>query len=101
MARDPETALQEMRMRMHHIETAYLRAKEYLKSSEWQVKRDEVLLRLSSSLGHYRQGQDATSAVYVIAQAKQIMLEVQEVSDVIVEFESLRDRIREQEERMM
>jgi hypothetical protein len=97
--RDPGQVNRENHARMRHLEAPYLRTKEYLKSPEWQAKRDEILLRLSSALGLYRQGQDATAAVFVLGQAKQIVLEIQEVTDVITEFEDLRKRVKEYDER--
>jgi hypothetical protein len=97
MARDVQTVIQELQLRKRQIEAQYLRTKEFLKSSEWHVKRDEVLMRLAKTLASYdptlRQGQDPTTAVFVLGQAKQIMLEIQEISDVIVEYESIEQRL--------
>lgn len=94
---DPQLIQQELEkrhLRLRQLEAEYLRIKEYLKSQEWQQKRDQVLMRLSDALASYRQGQDATAAVYAVAQAKQILLEVQEVSDVVVEYEDIQQKLK-------
>lgn len=101
MASATETAVGQKRHQMKQLEAHYLRTKEYLKSNDWQAKRDQVLMRLSSTLATYppRQGQDATAAAFVLGQAKQIILEVQEVTDVIVVYEALKAELERYDER--
>lgn len=89
-----QKTLEEKRLRLRQLEAEYLRTREYLKSSEWQQKRDQVLLRLETSLARYQQGQDATAAVYVVAQAKQIISEVQQPTDVIIEYEDIERNLK-------
>lgn len=94
-----ESIITHKRMRLHAIEAQYLRTKEYLKSPAWGTKRDELLTRLSHTIGMYKYGQDATAAVFVLGQAKQLLLEIQEVTDVIVEFEALQEELRRYNDR--
>ena len=94
---DPQLIQQELEkrhLRLRQIEAEYLRLKTYLGSLEWQEKRDKIFMRLTECLAQYRQGQDATAAVYTVAQAKQILLEVQEVTDVIVEYEDIQQKLK-------
>lgn len=98
-----QSTLEAKQTRLRQIEAQYIRTKQYLSSPEWGAKRDEILLRIARALASYdptlKAGQDATTAVFVLGQAKQIMLELQEISDVIVEFESLQAEIRRYQER--
>ncbi len=84
--------LEQMNMRMRQIEAAYLRAKEYEKSLDWQQLRDHTLERIQQTIALYF-GKDATEAVFICGKIKQILLQVQEPLDVITEYEGLKDSI--------
>lgn len=96
---DTQQILNDKRMRLRKIEAQYLRTKEYLKSSDWNEKRDSVLARLSYILGSYKIGMDGVAAGFVIGQARQAILEIQEVTDIIVQYESLKDELNRYDER--
>jgi len=91
---DIQQALEKMNVRLRQLEAPYINQKKYLESKDWQDKRDRVLLKLSTCLGSYTKGQDAVNAVFVVAQAKEIMLEVQEASDIVVEYEDIEKRLK-------
>lgn len=96
---DAESVIIQKRQHLRSIESRYLQTREYLKSSDWAEKRDKVLARLSYILGSYKVGMDAVAAGVVIGQAKQAMLEVQEQTDIIVMYESLKKEIERYDER--
>lgn len=88
---DPGTAqeaLEKLQVRRRQLEAAYLRTQEYLKSLEWQNLRDRVLVKIEKEMATYH-GKDATEAVFICGKIKQIMLEVQEPTDIIAEYEGI------------
>ena len=89
---DAQAVLEAKNVRLRQLEAPYLRAQEYLKSLEWQSTRDRVLVKIQRVTAMY-QGKDATEAAFMLGQIKQIMLEVQEPTDVIVEYEGLKKEI--------
>lgn len=85
------------RHRLKEIEAEYIRIRDYLKSPEWQAERDKKLTQVGQIVGHYlAKGGDAAFAIGRIAQ---VMIDVQQVSDVIVEFESLKSELERYAER--
>lgn len=87
--RTAQDSLEQMNVRMRQIEAAYLRAKDYEKSLEWQQLRDQTLERIQSAIAFYF-GKEPTEAVFICGKIKQILLQVQEPLDVITEYEGLK-----------
>jgi hypothetical protein len=94
-----DTVVADKRQRKKQIEALYLRTKEFLKSPEWQERRDNVLAQISVALAQYRLGMDAASAVYILGQIRQIMSEIQSITDVVVEFDALKAELERYDER--
>lgn len=92
MAHDVQAVLEAKNTRLRQLEAPYLRAKEFLKGLEWQNVRDRTLLKIQEASAQYH-GKDATEAVFILGKIKQIMLEVQEIGDVIVEYDGLKREI--------
>ena len=92
LANNVQAALEAKNIRLRKLEVPYLHAKDFLKSLEWQNVRDRVLLKIQEATATY-QGKDATEAVFILGKIKMIMLEVQESTDVIVEYEGLKREI--------
>jgi len=86
---DIQAVIEAKNVRLRQLEAPYLRAQEFLKSLEWQSVRDRVLIKIAQALAPY-QGKDATEAVYILGKLRAYMLEVQEPTDIIIEFEDLK-----------
>lgn len=98
--KDPiQQTLENKRLRLRQIEAEYLRTKEYLTSPEWQAKRDDVLMRLVQIFGLYRPGMQPLDLGIIFGQSRQIIWEVQAVTDIIVEHDSLETELKHYYER--
>ena len=75
--------------RLRQLEAPYLRAKEFLKSLEWQTTRDKVLMKVEQAISRY-QGKDANEATYIMGKLSAYILEIQEPTDIIIEYEGLK-----------
>jgi len=84
-----QQAVEAKQTRLRQLEAPYLRAKDFLKSLEWQDTRDKVLVKIQEATAMY-QGKDATEAVYILGKLRAYMLEIQEPTDVIAEYEGLK-----------
>jgi hypothetical protein len=89
LAHDIQAALEAKNVRLRQLEAAYIRAKDFLKSLEWQKTRDFALQSIQEVTATY-QGKDATEAVFILGKIKIIMLDIQEPTDVIIEYEGLK-----------
>lgn len=89
---DIQSALEKDQARMRAIEAAYLRAKDYEKSLDWQQLRDDVLAEIEMIISPYF-GDNPTQAAFKCGQIKQAMLRVQKPLDVIAEYESLKRKL--------
>jgi hypothetical protein len=87
-----QAALEAKNVRLRQLEAPYLRAQEFLKSLEWQNTRDRVLLKIQEATATF-QGKDATEAVYILGKLRAYLLEIQEPTDIIVEYEGLKREI--------
>jgi len=87
-----QRTLEDKNVRLRQLEAPYLRAVEFMKSLEWQNVRDRVLLKIEQAIGLY-QGKDAIEAVYILGKLRAYLLEVQEPTDIIVEYEGLKREI--------
>jgi len=84
-----QQAVEAKQLRLRQLEAPYLRAKDFLKSLEWQNTRDRVLLKIQEATAMY-QGKDRTEAVYILGKLRAYMLEIQEPTDCIIEYEGLK-----------
>jgi len=87
-----QAALEAKNVTLRQLEAPYLRAVEFMKSLEWQNVRDRVLIKIQQATASY-QGKDATEAVYILGKLRAFLLEIQEPTDIIVEYEGLKREI--------
>ena len=87
-----QASLEQKNMRLRQLEAPYINAQKFLQSPEWQAKRDRALIKIQEAMGPY-QGKDATEAVYILGKLRAYMLEIQEPTDVIIEYEGLKREI--------
>lgn len=87
-----QATLEAKNVRLRQLEAPYLRAQDFLKSLEWQNVRDRVLLKMLEAMVKF-QGKDSTEAVYILGKLRAYALEIQEPTDVIIEYEGLKREI--------
>lgn len=95
MTEDPVTrSIEAKKTKLKLLETTYKRALELIKSEEWTEKREKALERVGRLVRSY-QGGEATQAIYIMGQVREIISEADGPLQVIREYESERKSLQE------
>jgi hypothetical protein len=101
MSSDPNRTRQDLQKRLDtknarksYLEPLYLRAREYVKTPQYQQQRDDALAQITRALNQFK-GSDATNAVFVLGQIKQILAPLEAITAPIVEYESIQKSLVE------
>lgn len=89
--------LDEKRKRIAELEGAYIKTVAYLRSEEWQQKRDKTLERITIIVGVFQARKEKSS--FAMGQIKEALLAIQEPLDIVVEYEGLKKYFKEIQQR--
>lgn len=81
------------RLRMVQLESAYLRAKEYVKSDQFALDQIATLERIKSAMSPTPK--DQGQAFFTIGRIEQLLIDAYRFQDVITEYESAKKSLDE------
>lgn len=87
-----QASLEQKNMRLRQLEAPYINAQKFLQSEDWQKLRDKTLLKIVEVTSRVDDSKPKRSH-FAIARVKQLLLEIQEPTDVIIEYEGLKREI--------